>query len=77
MKILYTILYFAKYIIFGNRRGYDTRSKEFSMNRIFIFIVLVFLIVANVVLAKHASLLSKELKDNQDKLQFCEVRCKK
>lgn len=77
MKILYTIVYVVKFMIFGNERGYDTRSHDFSLRRIFAFILLIFLILTNVILAKHAALLNKELIATQHRLDVCDLQCKK
>lgn len=47
------------------------------MRRIILFIALVFLLLANVILAKHASTLKASLDDVTNKLDLCDLRCKK
>lgn len=47
------------------------------MRRIILFIALVFLLLANVILAKHASALKMTLDSVTNKLDLCELRCKK
>jgi len=74
-KIMYTLLYFLKTIVFKNKNSYNFSSREFNVRQFITFFLMVFLLVANFILAKRSSILSERLEDRNKDLAVCHAKC--
>lgn len=73
MKLLYTVLYFLKYIVFKDRRSHDFSSKEFNVRQFLTFFLMVFLILVNITLAKRVDRLTDRITTLKVEVESCKA----
>lgn len=74
LKFLYTLLHFVKVAVFKDRREYDLNSVQFNLRQLILFFLLVFLIFANIILARHTGHLQDLLNNANSKLEICGLK---
>ena len=61
LKIFYTILYLLKQSLFGNKSDYNMRHPDFNGRKLTTFLIMIFLLIFNFLLAKRVAVLENDL----------------
>lgn len=71
IKLLYTMLYFARQLVYNSSDEHNFESKKFNTKKLLVFIIMLCLISFNLVMTFSVSKLSNKIMDLELKVMKC------